>query len=636
MQQKMVLFEITLLTVPLVSTVVGLPIPEWTNFTEFCSECVMPSECWCYFAQIYFIRCDNNYTETEFPVVFNNVNPNCTNFTIVEHGSADVAIAIYKYNFTHIPPYAIQIRTRNSIRIYLDRNLNLYNISPAAFDIDPIINAFGVYGSAITQIPTTFVNSFRFPSYLVMLELSNNIKLTNITTLEPFFHHMRIPVGHILLEQNSFRFLPAGLFSYLVILFRLSLNNNMIGHLPTMAFHDLTLNYRPDSLFSITGNPIFSADAGAFTDVVATILAIELSEGGDFSVEMLQNCIIQQIEFGLFNDSRSAVQQNKQCFADAPQLCTPSLYMHTHCNDVLEQLNCNDQPIDLTVDLSNYGYNEFHTLGTLNSPAQFSKISIISQSGSICFNGSQLDAKYFHFNNTDVCDISLKSIRTTAREVFLVDWPYDFIPTVFLGFEHLQRLDIQNKSGDQPFLLNCTCALANAFYDFVQNVGMWVNCIDGTPATGWILDNHARCANDNSTLPEHHSVECALHCSTDGTFLKTTTSTAIPHSENNKFIATTVTLGTIEVMEIVIIVFLFYKLQRARIRNICGKFCAKLRATQPNTSTNTIQQSYDNAYAASSDGRSYDSISHRNSVQENSVYHYSLGDGEEQQYVSES
>lgn len=205
---------------------------------------------------------------------------------------------------------------------------------------------------------------------------------------------------------------------------------------------------------------------------------------------MLKDSIIQQIAVGLYNDSSNATEQNRRCFRNVPTFCSPSLTLHAYCKDILEKLACSDQAIDLTINLTNYQpAQNVHFLGNISSPAVFSKVTIIGQHDEICMNASKLNAKFYYFVRTVPCNISLLSIQDTVREIHLIDWNYTFIPTVFLQFDKLYYLALYSISEDKP-VLNCSCALANAFYAFLLKVPMNANCSNGDDAQTWILENY--------------------------------------------------------------------------------------------------------------------------------------------------
>lgn len=269
---------------------------EWSNFTDFCNECVIPLECKCKISgpiPVYTIFC--NGTESlsiapRFPKILKN-SINCTNFHIFSFNFSkidyEVAFHIENYAFTDIPPNAIAIQPRNFIRIYLIGNRQLRDIDSMAFVINGSTTLFAVDDSAMVELPIDVLPNLQLqfpPNLPIALEFKQS-KFVNITTLRPTFDDLTSLITSISLDGNNFDQIPTGMFNKKVIMQCLNLNNNNITHLPAKAFHRLTLKEKDDTYVTFTGNPIISAESEAFSSVIASALQIELVEGGNFPAD---------------------------------------------------------------------------------------------------------------------------------------------------------------------------------------------------------------------------------------------------------------------------------------------------------------------------------------------------------------
>jgi hypothetical protein len=113
--------------------------------------------------------------------------------------------------------------------------------------------------------------------------------------------------------------------------------------------------------------------------------------------------------------------------------------------------------------------------------------------------------------------MTLKSISQNAKEVNvyhtnngIVDGCplYETIPAVFLTFPKLKTLLMQYAK------LNCTCKMAQLFYDFVQLGHLQGDPMcknrDGT-VEAWILNN-SNCTDADDEIAEHESDWCIQNC----------------------------------------------------------------------------------------------------------------------------
>lgn len=267
-------------------------IAEWSNFTEFCNECVIASECKCDMLptkqMAYAVFCNGSYVEPAFPTILNSSNSNCTNFYII-HGNGtvklDFAFKIENYTFSEIQNYSINIQPRNFIRIYLTNNQYLRYIHSKAFIINGSTSLFSIDGSAMTELPTDVLPSLQLqlpPNLPIALRFRQS-KFINLMKLRSTLNNLTALISSIDLDGNNFAGMPSGMFQRLMIMECLNLNNNKITYLPERAFHSLTLRDNQDTYISLTGNPIARAAPGAFTSVIASVLNIELVEDGNYS-----------------------------------------------------------------------------------------------------------------------------------------------------------------------------------------------------------------------------------------------------------------------------------------------------------------------------------------------------------------
>lgn len=292
---------------------------------------------------------------------------------------------------------------------------------------------------------------------------------------------------------------------------------------------------------SLLGNNIEAADDRVFCDITMQKLSLSLVAQKSFSLEMMGNSNISDLYMDIHNSKNNDYDESSyKCFISAPRLCAQSLILSEYCSDVLEHLECpmqmwlsinpripgiSGKPTKITlashpsvVRANKTVFLPLVQLGKMESPANFSTILFSEHYNNpnmallICFDAGSLLVDQFWFFNVFVCEAALLSISRNAKTVSINDYSRNSfrtktISSVFLEFSSLTSLLIF-------YPIDCTCAFAATFYEFVQRVQLFASCDDdnGTDAVSWVLENYDRCKDTSETLPDYDIGECKQRC----------------------------------------------------------------------------------------------------------------------------
>lgn len=468
------------------------------NFTAYCNECIVDSNCGCYGG--YFILCNGNNNVDQFPKPLNN-STYCTSTNI---DVQSFQIQIENYEFKSIPANAFEFTSTQDVSFIIRSNPQLQTIHPQAFvNIKAKLNEFSIEYSSLDQIPTSSILSLSFSNSSCVTLYWNSNAFQDLTPIRQILAHVESNISLLNLQHNRFEKIPYNTFSNSVINL-LVLDFNQISLIEKNAFFNLTM----DEL-GLTKNPISEITEEAFQKLTLNILDLDLVGNKSFPREIMRDSKIEYMNIHLFENSPYFDFENWICFQSAPRLCAKAHFFVDHyCADLLKEMDCPDQ-FSFAVILNARG-KDVTNVGVIESPANFTQFFLNSydNGNSFCFDGSKILTDSFALNLW-VCEAALMSISQNARQVSyngLYNTGYQFIPTVFLKFPNLFSLSFYGT------YINCTCGLAKLFYNFIQRVKLTATCIQGGDVSTWMNSSYSNCSDTEETIPEYDSLICQQQC----------------------------------------------------------------------------------------------------------------------------